>query len=157
MSSLQSVVLILAVSYALIGALLLIVLVYARLHWSAKAVAIILTSAFYMASFAGARGLLGWATIDRLPATFKLLQARIVEPHSLEGDPGSIYLWVERLDEDNRPSGIPRAFRVPYNDRLADKTHAAENEIALGHPQGGRGAALGGGAGSQKENVRGKF
>ena len=36
MSSLQSVVLILAVSYALIGALLLIVLVYARLHWSAK-------------------------------------------------------------------------------------------------------------------------
>ena len=117
MSSLQSVVLTLALSYALIGALLLIVLVYARLHWSAKAVAVVVTSAFYIASFVGVRGLLGWASVDRLPATFKLLQARIVEPHSLEGDPGSIYLWVEALDEGNRPSGVPRAYRIPYSDR----------------------------------------
>src|SRR3954466_4467188 len=88
-SSLQSVVLTLALSYALIGALLLIVLVYARLHWSAKAIAVVVTSAFYIASFVGVHGLLGWATIDRLPVAFKLLQARIVEPHSLEGDPGA--------------------------------------------------------------------
>ena len=100
------------------------------------------------------RGLLGWASADRLPTAFKLLQARIVEPHSLEGDPGSIYLWVEELDEDNRPSGIPRAFRVPYNDTLADKTHAAENEIAAGHPQGGRAADFGGGEGSLIDMVR---
>ena len=107
MNSLQSVILTLAISYALIGALLLVVLVYARLPWSAKAVAVVVTSAFYIASFVGVRGLLGWATVDRLPAAFKLLQARIVEPHSLEGDPGSIYLWVETLDEGNRPSGVP--------------------------------------------------
>lgn len=108
MNSLQSVILTLSISYALIGALLLIVVVYARLPWSAKAVAVVVTSAFYIASFVGVRGLLGWATVDRLPASFKLLQARIVEPHSLEGDPGSIYLWVETLDEGNRPSGVPR-------------------------------------------------
>jgi hypothetical protein len=100
------------------------------------------------------RGLLGWASTDRLPGNFKLLKARIVEPHSLEGDPGSIYLWVEELDEDHRPSGIPRAFRVPYNDTLADKTHAAENEIAAGHPQGGRAADFGGGEGSLIDMVR---
>ena len=88
MSNLQSVVLTLALSYALIGALLLMVLVYARLHWSAKAIAVVVTSAFYIASFVGVRGLLGWASVDRLPATFKLLQARIVEPHSLEGRSG---------------------------------------------------------------------
>jgi hypothetical protein len=35
-NSLQSVVLILSISYALFGALLLIVLVYARLPWQAK-------------------------------------------------------------------------------------------------------------------------
>src|SRR6266478_84274 len=86
-NSLQSVILTLSISYALVGALLLVVLVYARLPWSAKAVAVVVTSAFYIASFIGARGLLGWATVDGLPATFKLLQARIVEPHSLEGDP----------------------------------------------------------------------
>jgi hypothetical protein len=151
-SSLQSVVLTLALSYALIGALLLIILVYARLHWSAKAIAVVVTSAFYIASFVAVRGLLGWATVDRLPVAFKLLQARIVEPHSLEGDPGSIYLWVETLDEGNRPSGVPRAYRLPY--ALAEKTDKAISEIAAGRAQGGRAADLGSGQGGLMEAVR---
>ncbi|MEH2544593.1 hypothetical protein V1283_001238 [Bradyrhizobium sp. AZCC 2262] len=154
MSSLQSVVLTLALSYALIGALLLIILVYARLHWSAKAIAVVVTSAFYIASFVAVRGLLGWATVDRLPVAFKLLQARIVEPHSLEGDPGSIYLWVETLDEGNRPSGVPRAYRLPYRDALAEKADKAMGEIAAGRPQGGRAADLGSGEGGLMEAVR---
>ena len=154
MSSLQSVILTLSVAYAVIGALLLVVLVYARLHWSLKAAAVVMTSAFYLVSFNGMRSLLGWASTERLPVSFKLLQARIVEPHSLEGDPGSIYLWVEELDDDNRPSAIPRAFRVPYNDALAEKTHAAQNEIAAGHPQGGRAADFGGGEGTIIDLVR---
>nr|WP_249810037.1 hypothetical protein [Bradyrhizobium sp. 139] len=150
----QLVIFTLSVAYAVIGALLLVVLVYARLHWSLKAIAVVVTSVFYVVSFGGMRGLLGWASTEKLPASFKLLQARIVEPHSLEGDPGSIYLWVEALDEDNRPSGIPRAFRVPYDDRMADKTHAAQNEIAAGHLQGGRAADFGGGEGSLIDMVR---
>jgi hypothetical protein len=153
-NSLQSVVLTLSVSYALIGALLLIVLIYARLPWPAKAVVIVVTSAFYIASFIGTRGLLGWASVDRLPATFKLLQARIVEPHSVEGDPGSIYLWVEALDDGNRPSGVPRAFRIPYSDSLAEKTDRAKSEIAAGRPQGGRAADFGTGEGGLIEAVR---
>ena len=91
----------------------------------------VVTSAFYIASFVGVRGLLGWATVDRLPVAFKLLQARIVEPHSLEGDPGSIYLWVETLDEGNRPSGVPRAYRLPYRDALAEKTDKADRAKSL--------------------------
>ncbi|WP_316190401.1 hypothetical protein [Bradyrhizobium sp. SZCCHNS2096] len=147
MTNLQTVILILSVCYALIGALLLLVLVYARLPWPAKAVAVVVTSAFYVGSFIGARGLLGWASIDALPARFKLLQARIVEPHSLDGDPGSIYLWVERLDGDNRPSGVPRAYRLPYSDGLAGKAQHASDQIASGHPQGGRAADFGTGEG----------
>ena len=137
MNSLQSVVLTLSVSYAVIGALLLVVLIYARVPWPAKSVVVVVTSAFYIASFIGTRGLLGWASVDRLPATFKLLQARIVEPHSVEGDPGSIYLWVEALDDGNRPSGIPRAYRIPYSDPLAERTDKAAREVAAGRPQGG--------------------
>ena len=150
----QSVILTLSISYALVGALLLVVLVYARLPWSAKAVAVVVTSAFYIASFVGVRGLLGWASVDRLPATFKLLQARIVEPHSLEGDPGSIYLWVEALDEGNRPSGVPRAYRIPYSDKLAEKTDKAASEIAAGRPQGGRAADFGNGEGGLLDAAR---
>ena len=143
-----------AISYALIGALLLVVVVYARVPWSAKAVAVVVTSAFYIASFVGVRGLLGWASVDKLPASFKLLQARIVEPHSLEGAPGSIYLWVETLDEGNRPSGVPRAYRIPYRDSLAEKTDKAMSEIAAGRPQGGRAADFGSGEGGLIEAVR---
>ena len=84
----------------------------------------------------------GPASTGCLPR-FKLLQARIVEPHSLEGDPGSIYLWVEALDEGNRPSGVPRAYRIPYSDTLAEKTDKAASEIAAGRPQGGRAADFG--------------
>jgi hypothetical protein len=82
------------------------------------------------------------------------LQARIVEPHSLEGDPGTIYLWVEALDGDNRPSGIPRAYRIPYSDRLAEKTDKAVKEIAAGRPQGGRAADFGTGEGGLLEAAR---
>jgi hypothetical protein len=153
-NNLHSVILTLSIAYALVGALLLIVLVYARLPWPARAVFVAVTSAFYIASFFGTRGLLGWASVDRLPPAFKLLQVRIVEPHTLEGDPGSIYLWVEALDETNRPSGIPRAFRLPYKESLAQKADKAASEIAAGRPEGGRAADLGTGEGGLLGAVR---
>jgi hypothetical protein len=153
-SNLQSVIVTLSVGYALIGALLLLVLVYARLPWQAKAVAVIVTSAFYVISFVGMRGLLGWASIDRLPPSFKVLQTRIVDPHTVDGDPGSVYLWVETLDEDNRPSGIPRAYRLPYSDSLAEKAQHASDQIAAGHPQGGRAADFGTGEGGVIDAAR---
>lgn len=154
MNSFQSIVLTLSLSYAVVGALLLVVLVYARVPWSAKAAAIVVTSAFYIANFVSVRGLLGWASDDKLPASFKLLQSRIVEPHSLEGDSGSIYLWVEALDDTNRPSGVPRAYRIPYNDALAEKADKATSEIAAGHPQGGLAADYGNGGGGFIATVR---
>ena len=154
MSNSQQSIVVLSVGYALIGALLLMILVYARLDWRIKATVVTVTSAFYIVSFIGVRGLLGWASNDRLPPRFKLLQARIVEPHSLAGDPGSIYLWVEALDDDNRPSGIPRAFRVPYSDKLAETTDKAISDIAAGHPQGGRAADYGSGQGGLLDAAR---
>jgi hypothetical protein len=153
-TNLHSVILTLSIAYAMVGALLLVVLVYARLPWPAKALFVALTSAFYIASFFGTRGLLGWASVDRLPPTFKLLQVRIVEPHTLEGDPGSIYLWLEVLDETNRPSGVPRAYRLPFTESLARKADKAAAEIAAGHPEGGRAADLGTGEGGLLGAVR---
>lgn len=154
MNSLQSVIIALSIAYALIGALLLLVLVYARLPWQLKALAVVVTSVFYIVSLQGTRGLLGWASVDRLPASFKLLQARIVDPHTVEGDPGSIYLWVEELDDGNRPSGVPRAYRLPYDDALADKTEEAKRQLAAGHPLGGRAADFGNGEGGLIDAAR---
>jgi len=137
MTNFESVVLALALAYALIGALLLALLIYARLPWPAKAAAIVVTSCFYLVSYIGARGLLGWSSRDPLPARFKLLQARIVEPHSLEGEPGAIHLWVEELGEDNRPSGVPRAYRC----RMMPNSRRRPKKPSPPAPMAGRRAA----------------
>jgi hypothetical protein len=150
-TSLTDVIIWLSIAYALLGILLLVICVFAKVPWPVKAGLIALTSAFYAVSFFATRGLLGWSSTDPLPAKFKLLGARIVEPHSLEGDPGAIHLWVEALDEDNIPSGVPRAYRLPYNVRLAEKTEAAVRASADGKPQGGRTADFGNGQGGTAE------
>jgi hypothetical protein len=147
MTTLTSEILGLSIAYALIGVLLLTACLFTRLPWPLKAAAIVVTSAFYVVSFYATRGLLGWSAVDPLPARFKLLQARIVEPHSLAGDPGAIHLWVEEIDDDNRPSGVPRAYRLPYDVHLAEKTEAAIKASADGKPQGGRTADHGTGEG----------
>jgi hypothetical protein len=150
-SNLTDVIIWLSIAYALLGVLLLVVCVFARIPWPVKAAAIVLTSAFYVVSFFATRGLLGWPSTDPLPPKFKLLGARIVEPHSLEGDPGAIHLWVEALDDDNFPSGVPRAYRLPYDAHLAERTEAAVRASANGVPQGGRTADFGTGQGGNAE------
>jgi hypothetical protein len=100
MTSLNTIILGLSIAYALIGVLLLGACIDSRLPLLVKASVILVTSAFYIVSFFGTRALLGWSSVDPLPAHFKLLGARIVEPHSLAGDPGAIHLWVEALDDD---------------------------------------------------------
>jgi hypothetical protein len=146
-TSLADIILWLSIAYALLSVLLLLICVFAKIPWPVKAGAVVVTSAFYVVSFFATRGLLGWSSIDLLPPKFKLLGARIIEPHSLEGEPGAIHLWVEALDEDNFPSGVPRAYRLPYNARLAEKTEAAIRASADGKPQGGRTADFGNGQG----------
>ena len=151
MTNLASDIILLSIAYALLGVLLLVVCVFAKIPWPVKAALIVLTSAFYVVSFFATRGLLGWSSTDPLPPKFKLLGARIVEPHSLEGDPGAIHLWVEALDDDNFPSGVPRAYRLPYDAHLAERTEAAVRASADGVPQGGRTADFGNGQGGNAQ------
>ncbi|HTZ68816.1 MAG TPA: hypothetical protein VMB83_15380 [Roseiarcus sp.] len=152
MTSLASDIIWLSIAYALLGVLLLVICVFARIPWPAKAALVVLTSAFYVVSFFAVRGLLGWSSPDPLPAKFKLLDARIVEPHSLDSEPdGVIHLWVEELDDNNFPSGVPRAYRLPYNVHLAERTEAAIKASAEGKPQGGRTADFGNGEGGSAQ------
>jgi hypothetical protein len=144
-------VLAMGLGYALLGVTLLVIVVFARFDWRMKAGLIALVSVFYFADFRAARSLLGWASPDALPPHFKLLGARIVEPHSLAGDTGAIFLFVEEVDDDNFPSGDPRLFRLPYNAKLAERTEAAVTASAEGTPQGGRTADFGAGNGGASE------
>jgi hypothetical protein len=61
----------------------------------------------------------------------------VVEPDPKIADHGSIYLWVEEVDANNVPTGVPRAYRLPYSRPLADKSNKARDEIMSGNPQEG--------------------
>ena len=139
----------LSIAYTLLGALLLVILMRARIPWPVKAAMVIVTSGFYCLAFFRVEGLPGWSVAAPLPAQFQLLWARIVDPNPLEREPGAVHVWVEELDAANIPSGQPRAYRLPYTSALAAKVEAARAEILKGHPQGGRAADYGTGTGQE--------
>ncbi|HEY2226362.1 MAG TPA: hypothetical protein VGI22_01235 [Xanthobacteraceae bacterium] len=124
-------------AYVVMGMLLLSVGLTSPLRWWVKAAAIVLTSAFFVESFFATRGLLGWPGSGRLPARFQLLWTRVVEPDPKIHDAGSIFLWVEEVDENNVPTGTPRSYRLPYTKPLADRSLKARDEIMSGNPQEG--------------------
>ncbi|KIZ42746.1 MULTISPECIES: hypothetical protein [Rhodopseudomonas] len=141
--SLRGEILALSLGYALLGVVLLLGLLRARLPWGVKAAAIIVTSAFYAVVYFKTEGLLGWSAYSKLPPRFQVLWTRVVEPNLALDEPGAIHLWVEELDDANLPSGVPRAYRLPYADKIARKVDHVRDEIAAGRPQGGRAEQFG--------------
>ena len=122
-------------AYVLLGVLALTVGLTARFAWWVKAAAIVAMSAAFVAMFFATKSLLGWAGGGPLPARFQLLWVRVVEPEAKTADPGAIYLWIEETDENNVPSGLPRAYRLPYSRALADRSAGAREENMKGKPQ----------------------
>ena len=124
-------------SYLVIAVLLLSLNLTSRWHWTVKAAAIATTTGFFAVSYVSVGGLIGWPSEARMPEHFQLHWATVVEPDKINGFPGSIYLWVEALDEANMPAGTPRAFRVPYSRELADRIGHAKERIEQGKEQAG--------------------
>jgi hypothetical protein len=124
-------------SYVMLAVLLLSLNLASRWHWGIKASAITLTTAFFGISYASITGLVGWPSGTRLPERFQLDWGTVVEPDKLDGSAGAIYLWVEALDENNLPAGVPRAFHVPYSRELADRIVRARERIEQGTDQVG--------------------
>jgi hypothetical protein len=124
-------------SYVIVTVLLLSLNLASRWHWGVKAFAIAITTAFFGVSYASIAGLIGWPSDAHVPEHFQLDWATVVEPDKLNGSPGSIYLWVEALDDNNMPAGTPRAFRVPYSRDLAERIGHAKERIEQGKDQAG--------------------
>lgn len=135
--TMQMHVVFLTVAYAGLAALLLIILTRVAIPRSAKAAAIGATAAFSIAVFFWSQGLLGWSAATAVPEKFQVLWMRVVEPNPSKQFAGAIHLWVEELDENNIPSGEPRAFVVPYSPSLAAKAAVAQTQIKEGNAQGG--------------------
>ena len=140
-------------AYVVIALLLLATGLTSRFAWWVKAVTITITSVFFIEVFFASKGLLGWpATGASLPPKFQLLWSRVVEPDPKMGAKGAIYLWVEEVDKNNVPSGLPRSYRLPYSLKLAERTLKARDEIMAGNPQEGEASEMNGENASAGEN-----
>lgn len=129
-------------AYVLLAALLLSLNLWARLGWWIKALAIVLTTAFFFVSFVSVKHLLGWPTEDLLPDRFELVYAVINEPDEATRTPGAIYIWAMALpgegpvdeadvytpgviDTRLKPGQVPRAYALPYDRETHKKVHEA--------------------------------
>lgn len=133
----QADVVLLVLAYATLASLHLVLLMNLRMRRAVKVAAIVAMSSLYIAVFFWTQGLLGWSAAIAVPDRFKLIAARVVEPDLLHDRPGAIHIWVEETDDRNIPSGVPRAFLLPYSPQLASKVSQADAEIKKGNPQGG--------------------
>ena len=137
-------VLAISVAYVAMGVLLLLMVIRPSLSWRWKAIAILVSTFFFFDVFFETRGLLGWPGVGRLPERFQLLWVRVVEPDVRMSDPGAIYMWVEEVDENNVPVGVPRSYRVPYKRALAEQSVKARDQIMQGNPQEGTAESMAG-------------
>ena len=140
-----STVLAISAAYVVIGVLLLALGLTGRLAWWVKAAAIVVTSIFFVEVFFATKDLLGWPRTGALPPRFQLLWVRVVEPDLKSANAGAIYLWIEEVDENNVPDGVPHSYRLPYSRPLADRAAKARDEIMSGKPQQGLAEDLPGG------------
>lgn len=132
----------LSVAYAVVAFLALLVALRTPYRWPLKAGMIVVVTAFSITAFERTRDLLGWPAARALPPRFQLLWTRVVEPARAYNEPGAIYLWVEEVDDNNVPSGVPRSYKLKYTEPLAEKTEKARSEIMSGNPQEGTASDL---------------
>ncbi len=98
-----------------------------------KGTAIVVTSGFFVWTYIALVGLLGWANpYDLPPERFRVVWTTIVEPEPEVGEEGAIYLWVEELDANNVPSGIPRSFEIAYIPELAEDIAVVQQKREAG-------------------------
>jgi len=130
-------ILLLAAAYALVAALLLLIVIATRLPLLVKIATTVATCGMILLTYPQFGELRGLPTDSPPPHYFKLHWARIVEPNLLMSEPGNIFLWLEELDDQNYPSGIPRAYALPYDPDLVGRVELAMGQIQQGEEVSG--------------------
>jgi hypothetical protein len=129
---------ILIICYLLLAVLVLLSLKHSSLARPFKLALVVITSAFYMVTWFHISGLLGWASPDPMPDTFRVHWIHIEEPNKAQGDAGTIYYWVSALDDANLMSSPPRAHRIPWTIDAAEAAQDAKNRLDAGELLNGR-------------------
>ena len=130
-------IVLLSLAYGFLAILLLLVLLSSGINITVRIVMTFATLAFMFVTYFTIGELRGWPSDKGLPSSFQLLWGRVVEPDPLTETRGHVFLWVEELDEDNFPSGWPRAYMLPYNRELAELVNGAVEDIEAGESVAG--------------------
>lgn len=131
-------VLALIAAYSVLAVLLLSLNLRSAWPWQIKAAAIGLTTGFFVVAFIGQQQLLGWATPQAAPQTFRLHGSVVVEPDRRDGSPGAIYLWLSVVDEEGLGLAVPRAHALPYTREMHEQLARLEEQLLQGRDIQGR-------------------
>ncbi|MCC6736535.1 MAG: hypothetical protein IT534_10480 [Bauldia sp.] len=125
-------------AYVAIAILLLSLNLTSRWRWWIKGAAIVITGAFFAASYFAIVGMFGWPTEERLPERFSLIATHVEEPDRFIGTDGAVFLWVRRIDDNNVPVGPPRSYQIVYTEPLAEAADDAQERLDAGETVEGR-------------------
>ena len=124
----------LTLAYLFSTALLLLVLISARVSVALKVTLILVALVFDYASYQGWKQSQGWGAAVPLPDKFLLHFAVIHEPDKRKNSDGAIYLWVSDLANDQLAQQ-PRAYELPYDQDTHASVESAMRRAQAGNPQ----------------------
>ena len=79
--------------------LMLIFCFYTGFSKKIKLTGVVVLTVFYIFSWKGYEGILGWPTSEELPELFNINWVVIQEPNKAQSNEGSLFLWVSEVDE----------------------------------------------------------
>ena len=129
----ESIFLLVAVN-VLVLALLMLVLLFSRLHWVIRLVLVLIVGGSYWVAYQGWDRSQGWPSSNAVPEKFLLHGAIIEEPNKEEGVAGTIFLWASDLTT-HQPAEQPRAYVMPYSKRLHTAAQEALRQMRNGELQ----------------------
>lgn len=127
-----STILTLAVAYGLLAVIASLLVLNQRIALILRFGLVVSVVILMFTTYRGIGELRGLPSDTDLPERFRLYWAQVVEPNKLTKEPGSIFLWIGELDEDNYIVGVPRAHKVPYSEELAELVFGAQQKISEG-------------------------
>lgn len=127
-------ILLLVAANVVVLALLVLVLVFSRLHWVLRLLLVLVVSGSYWLAYQGWDRAQGWPSTNPVPEKFLLHGAVIEEPDKEKGVDGTIFLWVTDLSTFV-PADQPRAYVMPYTKRLHGKAQEALRQMRNGQLQ----------------------
>ena len=116
----------LVLAYVVVAGLLLIVLLYHHWHPLVKLGLVCFVSLFFYVTYLSIPDLLGWPTPNERPQKIQLVAVFIDAPRK-------VYLWGHDL-QAGLARRRPRAYELPYTERLHDALRRAQNKLKNGMP-----------------------